>query len=171
MLALCLTLQIVVAAGPKAEKYTSQNPCISKTSCSDCIQTKTCAWCLQPQKEYGDYPRCYQPSHDSNKQCPEEFEYNPDSQLTATVNKELSVSKRMDQLMGDAPAMGHGQSAASSSGYSKQSSSSSGSYSSSSYSSSSGSSSSHMSWSSEEEIVQIKPQRVQLKLRISELIF
>lgn len=168
VLAFCLTLHVAVAAGPKAEKLTSQNPCASKASCSECIQTKTCAWCLQPQVDFGDSPRCFQPSYDATSVCPEEFSYNPDSQLTQVTNKELSRSKRMDFFAagGGAAAAGHeGESAA---GFHQQShSSSSGSYSSSSYDSASGHSSSSMSWRSEQEIVQIKPQRVNLKLRVS----
>lgn len=163
VLGLFLTLHLVVAVGPKAEKFTSQNPCAAKVSCSDCIQTKTCAWCLQPRADFGDSARCFQPSYDSPSVCPEEFIYNPDSQMTPVTNKELSRSKRMDFFAG--AGAGEGIAGGSAAGHSQ---SSSGSYSSSSYSSSSGHSSSSMSWRSEEEIVQIKPQRVNLKLRISE---
>lgn len=167
VLALVLTLQIVVAAGPKAEKFTSQNPCASKSSCSGCIQTKTCAWCLQPQADFGDNARCFQPSYDSNNVCPEEFTYNPDSQLTQIINKELSRSKRQSFLAGEDGAGGVvGESAT---GY-KQTSSSSGSYSSHSYNSQTGHTSTSTSWRSEQEIVQIKPQRVNLKLRVSECL-
>lgn len=157
---------VVVAAKAKSEKFTLQNPCASKTSCSECIQSKSCAWCLQSQSIFGDSPRCFQPSYDSSSVCPEEFTYNPDSQLTKLENKELSRSKRMDYLAG-----GGGGAAGlegSSSGGFQQSSSSRSSYSSQSSSSSSYQSSSSMSWRSEEKIVQIAPQHVNLKLRVSE---
>lgn len=165
--ALVVLLHVAAAAGPKAEKFTSQNPCGNKASCSECIQTKTCAWCLQPQNDFGDNPRCFQPSYDSSSTCPEEFTYNPDSQLTQLINKELTRRKRLDGAAYEGGMEGEGAAAG---GYSAQGSSSRSSYSSSSYqsSSSSGGSSSSVSWSSAGEIVQIKPQRVNLKLRISE---
>lgn len=165
LLALFLTLTVVSAAGPKAEKLTSQNPCANKASCGECIQTKTCAWCLQPQTNISD-ARCFQPSYDHTGSCPEEFTYNPDSQLTHLKNLELSRSKRMDMdMQADAAIAGEGSSA---SGY-QQSAKSSYSSSYSSYSNSSGThtSSSSTSWRREGEIVQIKPQRVNLKLRVS----
>lgn len=161
LLALFLTLTVVSAAGPKAEKLTSQNPCANKASCGECIQTKTCAWCLQPQTNISD-ARCFQPSNDHTGSCPEEFTYNPDTILTLTKNSELSRSKRMD-MQADAAIAGEGSSA---SNYQQSSKSS---YSYSSYSNSSGThtSSSSTSWRQEGEIVQIKPQRVNLKLRVS----
>lgn len=162
LLALFVSLHLVAAAKPSTE----QNPCSGKATCSQCIQTKTCAWCLQPQANFEGRERCFQPSYDSLTTCPEEFTYNPDSQLTETINKELTRRKRLD-----AGAGYEDDSAAAAAGY-QQSSASNYSYSSSSYRSSSGSSSSSssnsMSWRSEGEIVQIKPQRVNLRLRISE---
>lgn len=164
LLLLLLLLLVHIAAGQRAEKFTSQNPCVSKTTCSGCIQTKTCAWCLQPQAEYGDSPRCFQPSYDlAQPKCPEEYTYNPDSELKQIINKELT--RRSYEGMSAAGAMqgGAGEYEYGSSYHSSSSGSASASQSSS--SSFRGHSASS---SSSGEIVQIKPQKVNLKLRISE---
>lgn len=148
-----------------------QNPCVSKTSCRDCIQTKSCAWCLQP--DFGDKPRCFQPSLSPlTGGCQEEYTWNPD-------HEEILVSRKELTRGGSATARGAGQSIA---GGSYEASSSKGSYSSSGFSRESysrqselfgsssrktSSSTSYGSYSESGEIVQIYPQRVKLKLRIS----
>lgn len=150
-----------------------QNPCVSKTTCRDCIQTKSCAWCLQPN--FGDKPRCFQPSQSSlTGGCPEEYTWNPDHEEVLTSKVELT---RAGGLIGQSAAT---QSIA---GGSYQSSSSRENYSSkniysenynrqresSSNFKSRGSSqnTAYGSYSESGKIVQIYPQRVALKLRIS----
>lgn len=150
-----------------------QNPCVSKQNCHECIQAKSCAWCLQP--DYGDKPRCFQPSLSPlTGGCPEEYTYNPD-------NVEVLINKTQLTRGGSHAAIsgGSGQSAAG--GY--YSSSQNESYSRNDYSQESwdrqrqqsinqnsrksGQRVDYGSYSESGKIVQIYPQRVQLKLRIS----
>lgn len=149
--------------------------CASKLTCRDCIQTKSCSWCLQP--DYGDKPRCFQPSHDKSiNNCAEEYTWDPDNEQRLVIAEELTRG-------GIAQSSG-GQSIA---GGSYEASSSKGSYSSSgssfeSYSKQKQSSASHShkqtgvhtsygSYTSSGRIIQIYPQRVNLKLRISMFIY
>ncbi|XP_017852281.1 integrin beta-PS isoform X1 [Drosophila busckii] len=161
-----------------------QNPCVNKATCRDCIQTQSCGWCMKP--DYGDRPRCFLHSPKASV-CPEAFIWNPDTSERILVNKELTLASS-----GAAWSAGGGQMASGGSYESSASrqSSASGSYSASgssyAYGSSSGSgSSSGMSASSGSasasssaaaaaaaasgQIVQIKPQRVSLKLRVNEV--
>lgn len=136
-----------------------QNPCVNKRTCHECIQTQSCAWCMQP--DHGDKPRCFQ--HSYSNVCPEEYIWNPDTVQMFTMNRELTRA-------GYAAAAGGGQMSYGSSYYanSSYSSSSSGSYSGSYGASGSASSAGSFSGS---DIVQISPQRVSLKLRISKFYF
>lgn len=153
-----------------------QNPCVSKTTCRDCIQTKSCAWCLQP--DFGDKPRCFQPSLSPFAGgCPEEYTWNPDHEERLLIHDELTrAGSTAGEIAGGSASGGssfgsYGESSQSSSGsFSSKSSSSSSSSGSSGFrgsSSSSGSSASFGSASGHGKIVQIYPQRVGLKLRIS----
>lgn len=152
-----------------------QNPCVSKTTCRDCIQTKSCAWCLQP--DFGDKPRCFNPSLSAFAGgCPEEYTWNPDHEEHLLIREELTRA-------GSAAAHGGGQSIA---GGTYEASSSREHYGSSSYSGSSYSKQRESSatssrkgysqntqfgsYSSSGKIVQIYPQRVGLKLRISKIL-
>lgn len=161
-----------------------QNPCVSKTTCRDCIQTKSCAWCMQP--EFGDKPRCFQPSLSSfTGGCPEEYTWNPDHEERLIIREELTRAGSAAIGGGGGAAIGGGGGAAISGG-SYQATSSRDSYgresfSSSSYSKtsekqasksgySSSSSTQYGSFSSSGKIVQIYPQRVGLKLRISKFL-
>lgn len=139
---------------PQSEsKISYQNACVSKTTCRECIRTQNCAWCMQP--DFGDKPRCFQPDLKSSV-CPEEFILNPDNEQKFVLNEELTRSK----------VVGGGVS--SSGSFMEGSSSSSGSMSGSSSSMSGSSGSMSGSGSASGSIVQISPQRVNLKLRISE---
>lgn len=143
-----------------SDKLNIQNSCVSKTTCRECIQTKNCAWCMQP--DFGDKPRCFQPSLTSFAgSCLEEYTWNPDNEQRIFLNRELT---RAGSASGGGSASGsYGES------YSGSSSSSSSSSSSHSFGGSSSSSGSG-AWgaSGQQSIVQISPQRVGLKLRISE---
>lgn len=142
-----LAVSISPLLAQQAEKLVS-NPCITKTTCHECIQTPTCAWCFQP--DFGDQKRCFQPAtlppNSVNSVCREEYVWYPDNILQVIQQKELSKAHA-----------GAGASSSSSSWH-QSSSSSSSHWSSSSSSSSSG---------HQQEIVQISPQRVNLKIRIS----
>lgn len=182
---LSLSLIIMFITLANAEVLTSpanleQNPCTNKVNCHECIQTQNCGWCMK--RDYGDLPRCFlhTPKMDV---CPEEFQYMPGTSEQILINKDLTLASG-----GAAWSAGGGQfiaqegsaqrSSSASGSYSASSSSSSygsssmsGSSSSSGYSASSGSKSAYGSAASAAaaggEIVQIKPQRVNLKLRIS----
>lgn len=136
------------------EKLT-QNPCVSKTTCRECIQTKSCAWCMQP--EFDDKPRCFQPSLSSLLgSCPEEYTWNPDIQERLVIAEQLT--RGVAQSGGGTFVSGGSIEEHGSSSHSEQSH----------FSSESGGQES-MSASGHRKIVQIYPQRVSLKLRLSEL--
>lgn len=137
-----------------------QNPCVNKATCHECIQTSECAWCSDPK--HGDKPRCF--LEYTNNFCNPMYIQNPKTVQEILMMRELSRG-------GGASAAAGGQMSAEGSYYYNASSSSSysGSYSAS--SSSSGAYGASGSASSAGEIVQISPQRVNLKLRISKFIF
>lgn len=134
--------------------------------------------------DYGDLPRCF--LHTPNKEvCPEEFQWMPGTSERILINKDLTkaISSGGAAWSGGGQFIGQEgsvhQSGSSSGSYSASSSSSSfgsssisGSSSSSGFSASAGSQSAYGSAAmgasaAGGEIVQIKPQRVGLKLRIS----
>lgn len=176
---LCVALLLVVVSAnfvqsQFAEKLI-QNPCVSKQNCHECIQAKSCAWCLQP--DFGDKPRCFQPSLSPlTGGCPEEYTYNPD-------NVETLVKKVQLTRGGNAAAISGGSGQSSAGGY--YSSSQNESYSRNDYSQEnwdvqrqqrinqnsrkSGHRVDYGSYDESGKIVQIYPQRVQLKLRISKI--
>lgn len=135
-----------------------QNPCVNKRTCHECIQTQSCAWCMQP--DHGDKPRCFQ--HSYSNVCPEQYVWNPDTVQSFTINRELT---RAGYAAGQAGGqMAYGSSYYANSSYSSSSSGSvSGAYGASGASGAAGGFNSN-------EIVQISPQRVSLKLRISKLL-
>lgn len=133
-----------------------QNPCVKKTTCSACIQTEKCAWCMQP--DFGERPRCFQPDLKPQTPCPEEFVVNPDNEIYAIQadalsrgGKQLSDGKWVTGVSGfeQEGGMGSMSGGSSASGGSSMSGSASG--------------------SGSAKVVQISPQNVNLKLRISEL--
>lgn len=139
-----------------------QNPCVSKSTCRECIETKSCAWCMQPTDDYGDKPRCFQPSLTSLTQtCPEEYTWNPDNEQRIVINRQLTRA-------------GSSASASGGGGYVSGGTYEEGSYGSSSWQGSyneehgareAGSASGY----ARGQITQIAPQRIGLKLRISKL--
>lgn len=133
-----------------------QNPCVSKTSCSACIQTQKCAWCMQP--EFGDRPRCFQPDLKPSTPCPEEFVINPDNEQI--MIRDYALSRGGKALSGGGGMVSGGTIEEEESGHSSMSGSSSASGGASMSGGSSGSASG--------SVVQISPQHVHLKLRISE---
>uniref|UniRef100_A0A1I8PFU3 Integrin beta n=1 Tax=Stomoxys calcitrans TaxID=35570 RepID=A0A1I8PFU3_STOCA len=139
----------VFAAESQSTGKLSQNACVNKATCHECIQTLECAWCSDPK--LGDKPRCF--SEYMNNFCSAQYTQNPKTQQEILVNKVLS------RASGRA-AMGGGQMSAGSSYYYNSS------YSSSSSAGASGSSAAASSYA--EEIIQISPQRVNLKLRMNE---
>ena len=139
-----------------------QNPCVNKRSCHDCIQTASCAWCMQP--DHGDKPRCFQ--HSYSNICPEEYIWNPDTQLTYLQNYNLTRTTKKSAGGAAGGQLSSGGAYEAGSSYSGSSSSSASGY----YGSSSSSSSSGYA-ASFGNIVQIRPQRVGLKLRISKLLW
>lgn len=148
-----------LSSGSGGDQNILQNPCVSKSSCRECIQTKSCAWCLQASDEYGDKPRCFQPALSSFNQCPEEFTWNPDNEQRIVIQRALTRA--------GSSASGGGGGFVSGATYEEGS-----------YGSSSASGQWHeehgASWgmhgSGQEshQITQISPQRIGLKLRISE---
>lgn len=132
----------------------SQNPCVSKTTCSACIQTQKCAWCMQP--DFGERPRCFQPDTKPATLCPEEFVINPDNEQIMV--RDYALSRGGKALSGGGMVSG-GSISEQESGHSSMSGGS---------SASGGSSmSGGRSGSGSGSVVQISPQHVHLKLRIS----
>ncbi|KAK9739114.1 Integrin beta epidermal growth factor like domain 1 [Popillia japonica] len=125
------------------------NPCVSKGTCHDCIQTPSCAWCFSPGF---DRARCFQPSSPNPQSviCPEEYIYNPDNiQQILKQNKLSETSASSSYQSSSSSSYQHSQFFNSSS---------------STHSSSSSQSGSSYGYG-QSEIVQISPQRVNLKLR------
>lgn len=168
--AILVLLVITISFAQSATSESAPSSCASKLTCHECIQTKSCAWCLQP--DYGDKPRCFQPTHDKSiNNCDEEYRWDPDNEQRLVIFEELTRG---------GIAQGGGQSMA---GGSYEASSNKGSHysSGSTYESynrqhqtiashshkESGMHTSYGSHSESGRIVQIYPQRVNLKLRIS----
>ncbi|XP_030569607.1 integrin beta-PS isoform X1 [Drosophila novamexicana] len=156
-----------------------QNPCVNKVTCHECIQTQNCGWCMKP--DYGDRPRCFLHTPKAEV-CPEQFIWNPDTSERILINKDLTLASGGAAWAGGQYVSGgsyqssaHGQSSSSgsygASGSSSSYGASSSSGSSSGFSSSSGAAGSAAvgGAAAAGEIVQIKPQRVSLKLRINEV--
>lgn len=116
----------------------SQSSCASKETCSSCIQTPKCAWCAQD--DFGDRPRCFQPDLKPATSCDEAFVVDPGNEMALLNALGLTRGGGMYEE----------------SHQSEHSSSSRG-------SSSKGGSSSSASGG----VVQISPQHVNLKLRVS----
>lgn len=156
LLMVMLTL-VSSADGQQLAAKLIQNPCVNKRTCHECIQTQSCAWCMQP--DHGDKPRCFQ--HSYSNICPEEYIWNPDTEQKFLLNRELTRADQQIMGGGAGGQMSYGSSYMSNSSYSSSMKSS--------YSSSYSASSSARGFSgaSSREIVQISPQRVGLKLRIS----
>lgn len=165
-----LLLGINSQLGQSASYENTASSCASKLTCRDCIQTKSCSWCLS--LDYGDKPRCFLPSH-ANKSintCAEEDIWNPDNEQRLIIAEELTRGG-MAQSIGGQSIAGGTYEASSSKGSYSSSSSSFEKYSKQRQSSASYShreSGAHTSYGSDaSRIVQIYPQRVNLKLRIS----
>ncbi|XP_049867319.1 integrin beta-PS [Pectinophora gossypiella] len=134
--------------GQRAEQLLAQNPCSSKVTCSDCIRTPSCAWCFA-----ADFngPRCFNPAMEGQDvvgKCDEAYIFNPDSRrsIDPLYNRELSRAK---SRMGIS--------------YEESSSSSAGSYGAGAYGGGGGAA------GAGDNLVQIKPQKVQMKLRMNEM--
>ena len=159
LLASVLLSTFIVINSQNLEKPVAltQNPCTSKTTCSSCIQTQKCAWCMQP--EFGERPRCFQPDLRPATLCPEEFVVNPDNE--AILYRALALSRAGYELTGGGMASG-----GSFEGEGHGSSSMSGSVS----TSGGGSASGGASGSASGGVVQVSPQHVGLRLRVSEYL-
>ncbi|CAG9864043.1 unnamed protein product [Phyllotreta striolata] len=92
----CLLFSILstIVIAQIAQRLSSPNPCTSKGKCYECIQTPGCAWCYDPN--FGDGPRCFSPSlvYQQQKKCPEEFVNNPDNILSYLANAELTKARK-----------------------------------------------------------------------------
>ncbi|XP_061712211.1 integrin beta-PS isoform X2 [Cydia pomonella] len=147
-LRLCLWACLVAicwADEPAPLAQLAQNPCSSKTTCSDCIRAASCAWCFAAGF---NGPRCFNPALEGGTAgCNEAYIFNPDNELSIdqAYNKELSRTR-------------------------SRSSSSSGSYGESGSFGAGASAGGAMSTAgSGENLVQIKPQRVNLQLRQNQM--
>lgn len=134
------------------------NPCLGKLSCHDCIQTKGCAFCSE-EGDFSDRSRCFKPElHTTNeRKCHENYTINPDTEIKIEINNELTRHHISSGSSGTYISGGGIETGGSS--YS----SSFGGYSESSYGSSYNK---HMK-SSQGQVVQVSPQKMNLKLRIS----
>lgn len=174
---LCAVLLVAITSKlvQSASYESTASSCASKQNCHECIQTKSCSWCLQP--DYGDKPRCFQPSHDKSiNNCAEEYTWDPDNEQRLVIAEELTRGGIAQSSGGGQSIAGGSYEASSSKGSSSSSGSTFESYSKQTQTSASQSSrktssrTSYGSVSSSGRIVQIYPQRVNLKLRISTYI-
>lgn len=153
---LVVTLCVAYAASQSSPAASSsQLTCPGKLSCRDCIQTSNCRWCSQPNFTKA---RCHGAGIGA-QYCPEEYTVDPSNEFIKIEARELSkASKGGVAIAGEGYEESHWS-------HSSSSSSSSSSH----HSSSSSSHHSSSSSASGSSIVQIYPQRVQLKLRINEV--
>lgn len=147
------TIVVINSQNPDKPVALTQNPCTSKTTCSSCIQAQHCAWCMQP--DFGDRPRCFLPDLKPATPCPEEFVVNPDNEEIMIRNMALSRSGQSIAGGGMASGGSYHEEGSSSSSMSGSGSSASG-----------GSASGGAAGGG--SVVQVSPQHVNLKLRISE---
>lgn len=166
-----LVLTITLNVAQSASYESTPSSCASKLTCHECIQAKSCSWCLQP--DYGDKPRCFQPSHDKSiNNCAEEYTWDPDNEQRLVIAEELTRGG-ISQSGGGQSIAGGSYEASSSKGSHHSSGSTYESYNRQTQTSATHShkqSGMHTSYGSHSEsgrIVQIYPQRVNLKLRIS----
>ncbi|KAI8435079.1 hypothetical protein MSG28_003482 [Choristoneura fumiferana] len=144
-LRLCIWGALLAACWAQQAAQLLQNPCSSKTTCSDCVRAASCAWCFA--RDFNG-PRCFNPAMEGGLAgCDEAFIFNPDNQrsIDPAFNKELSRART-------------------------RSSSGSVSYEESGGMSGSGGGGGAMSTGgSGENLVQIKPQKVNLQLRMNQM--
>ena len=175
---ICAIVLLVITnnLAQSASYESAPSSCASKLTCHECIQTKSCSWCLQP--DYGDKPRCFQPSHDKSiNNCAEEYTWDPDNEQRLVIFEELTRGGGSIGQSGGGQSMAGSYEASSSKGNYHSSGSTYESYNRQTQTSSSHSSRKsgmHTSYGSHSEsgrIVQIYPQRVNLKLRISRFFY
>lgn len=149
MLASVWASLLVVCFTQHAEQLLAQNPCSSKTTCSECARTPSCAWCFATDF---NGPRCFNPAMEGGTGgCDEAYIFNPDNQLFVdpAYNRDLSRAKgRMGMATGSASY--------------EESMSSKG-------SSFAGSGSAAGAAGAVGNLVQMKPQRVKLQMRMNQM--
>lgn len=134
-----------------------QNGCVNKITCHECIQTSECAWCAEPSFDESLKPRCF--SKLDRNFCDAQYVHNPQSIQEIITEEPLS---RRGKAFGQVSSSGGG---GGSYRYDNpRISSNSGTYNS--YGSTNGS-----QRRMRRRIVQISPQKINLKLRISTFIF
>ncbi|KAJ0180473.1 hypothetical protein K1T71_003877 [Dendrolimus kikuchii] len=138
-----------VCWGQRAEQLLAQNPCSSKTTCSDCVRTASCAWCFA--SEFNG-PRCFNPAMEGGTAgCDESYIFNPDNQRTIDPRYNLELSRAKGR-MGMSGSMSHEESMSSKGSFSA-----------------SGSGSFAAAGGAGGSLVQMKPQRAKLQLRMNEM--
>lgn len=167
-------------------KLAGSNSCSSKQTCHDCIQTPSCAWCAMPVsltksylknssciknwrhvivskhifyslQGYGD-KRCFLPHINKiSVECPNNYTINPDNEYKMDKYKELTKGSynAVKGLEEKVATESKGQESSSTSVHTE------------SHSSSQSTITSSTSTTSKQEAVQLYPQEVTLKLRIS----
>ncbi|KAF9802381.1 hypothetical protein SFRURICE_009063 [Spodoptera frugiperda] len=153
VLRLCVWVSLLALCGAqRAEQLLAQNPCYSKTTCSDCIRTASCAWCFAAEF---NGPRCFNPAleRDGTAGCEESYIFNPDNKRSVDpmYNMELSRAKsRMGMAAG-------------SSSYEESYSAKGSSF------AASGSAAAAGAEAGGDRLVQMKPQKVNLNLRMNQM--
>ncbi|XP_035436048.2 integrin beta-PS [Spodoptera frugiperda] len=153
VLRLCVWVSLLALCGAqRAEQLLAQNPCYSKTTCSDCIRTASCAWCFAAEF---NGPRCFNPAleRDGTAGCEESYIFNPDNKRSVDpmYNMELSRAKsRMGMAAG-------------SSSYEESYSAKGSSF------AASGSAAAAGAEGGGDRLVQMKPQKVNLNLRMNQM--
>ncbi|XP_026329225.1 integrin beta-PS [Hyposmocoma kahamanoa] len=141
----CFSL-LATCQAQRAEQLLAQNPCSSKTTCSECIRTPSCAWCFAPGGPING-PRCFNPAMEGGviAGCSEEFIFNPDSRRTIDpeFNRELSRGRNQQSMLTYEESLSQGSSFGGGGGMGGGGSGS--------------------------DLVQIKPQRAKMQLRMGEM--
>lgn len=82
---------VLTLSKSQTDRSQGLNPCTAKETCHECIQTSACSWCGQP--DFGDKPRCFQPSMTSFiGSCEEAYVFSPGNRLDNLENQELTKS-------------------------------------------------------------------------------
>nr|XP_021181179.2 integrin beta-PS isoform X2 [Helicoverpa armigera] len=153
ILRLCVWVSLAaLCCGQRAEQLLAQNPCYSKTTCSDCIRTPSCAWCFAAEF---NGPRCFNPAMErgGTAGCNEAFIFNPDNQRTIDPRYNLELSRATSRA---GMAAGSFEESYSSKGSSFSASGSS-------------AAAAGAAGAGGESLVQMRPQRVNLNLRMNQM--
>lgn len=162
---LCFVFNTIIVDADRIDIPAGHNPCSNKGNCRECIQTSGCVWCLDPDFDK-NLPRCYQPSTMHKNLCPENMIYNPD-QVYQVLKAEKLSRRRVVQGGGGGQFVSGGSMSYNESYQGSMHATGSAQSGSEFHGTASGSGGSFGSASASGSMVQISPQHISLKCKIS----